>query len=167
MDREAYVNLRKEAAKWKRIKDSSKRIEKTLYKPKIDEKNNPFRENMQLRDARELIKFNKNPQFYKVPAKSRKIYVGGPTSDLKKRTSSKFKPKGTVTFGHRPGSASRHLDVLTMAVGPKQGLDPIGARPAIQQQNRSKLTGGGLLSANELKDLLRTYQKACLPWKLH
>ena len=157
MDREEYVSLKAEAAKWKRIKSSSKRIERTTYKPAIDTKNNPFREDMQLRDARELIRFNKNPQFYKVPSKSRKMYVGGPTSDLKKRTSSKFKPKSTVTFGHRPGSASRHLDILTLAVGPKQGLDPIAARPAVAPQNNMnhKLKGGGLLSAAELKDLLR------------
>jgi len=158
MDRDTYLSLRSEAEKWKRIQKSSKRIERTIHRPQIDAKKNPFRESMQLRDARELIKYNKNPQFYKVPAKSRKIYVGGPTSELKKRTTSKFKAKNVVTFGHRPGSASRHLDVLTMGVSRKQRLTPLGKKGG----KKSQMVGGGLLSANELKDLLFEQPRAAV-----
>ena len=58
------ASLRAERRKFRRIQKASRRIQKRAYEPKIDQKN-PFREEMQLRDMRELKSLNSNPQLHK------------------------------------------------------------------------------------------------------
>jgi len=138
MNEEDNKTLKREQRKWEAILRGSQRLERIHAGAKIDFDMNPFCVGKQETDRDELRALNRN-RIIKESTMNCKGMVQLKQSKLTKilnnalaepqnhKQQSRMKPqKKSITFGHRPSSASRHIDYLSTSHSSIGRLAPTG-----------------------------------------